>query len=118
VKSSILTAAIIWMPFARGGPYPRPAVIVTNPRSDETVKVVVCSCQSTYDQDALVELPYDPMRLGGHPKTRLKKRTFAVTTWQETIHISSLPKIEGVVPASIFERILDKIGKISSDRDT
>lgn len=114
MESSIFPGAIVWMPFARGGPDPRPAVIVTAPSSDGTVKAIVCSCQSSYDQDALVELPSDPVRCGGHPRTRLRNRTFAVTTWQETIPVSSLPKVEGVVPSSTFERILDKIDEILS----
>jgi hypothetical protein len=55
-----------------------------------------------------VELPSDP---NGHPRTRLRQRTFATVDWIEEISVSDVREIKGAIPATTLEQIVDRIRK-------
>jgi hypothetical protein len=110
VQPTISQGTILWAPFPRGGPDPRPAVALSAPRSDGKFSVIVCSTQ-VYDPDELVELPSVPIT--GHPRTKLKERTFAVANWIETLSLSDQFEIKGAVPSTTLKKILEKIRQYS-----
>ena len=108
MEPSISPGTVLWVPLQRGGDLPRPAVALSAPNSEGRFTVVAGSRQS-YDPDLEVELPSDPNRPNGHPRTRLKQRTFATVDWIEEISVSDVCEIKGAIPATTLEQIWDKI---------
>jgi hypothetical protein len=80
------------------------------PDENGQFEVVGCSTK-THDPDALVKLPSDPDLPHGHPRTKLKRDTYAVGNWIEVVCINDITGCKGHVPPSVYDRILDKIQK-------
>jgi hypothetical protein len=80
------------------------------PDKDGTVEVLGCSTK-TYTPDWIVPLPCDELRPNGHPRTKLRKPSFAVCDWVETV-LASRCSVKGYVPSSTCERIIVKMNEI------
>ena len=103
---------LLWVPLSRSGSEPHAAMALESPDSDGRLRVIGCSTK-TYSPEKLVELPSDSDRPNGHPRTKLKRRTFAVADWIEDISVSDVCEIKGIVPPTTIDRIWDKIRKYS-----
>ena len=104
---SISPGIIVWVELHRGGNKKRPAVVLSYPGPSGLFKVIVGS-RLSYDPDVEVELPSDPK---GHPRTKLRERTFVSSDWIETVSRSDVLEIHGAVPETTLDRIWDVIFK-------
>lgn len=114
MERDISSGTILLIPLVRSGPEPHAALALNAPNAEGNFQVVGCSTK-TYEPDHLIELPSDAVRPGGHPRTKLKKRTFAVCDWIENVSVSHVQAVKGVVPSTVYERILDKIRECLDD---
>jgi hypothetical protein len=87
---------------------------LNDPDVDGNVQVVGCSTK-TYTPEKLEELPSDPDRPQGHPRTRLRKPTFAVGDWIEDVSASTVCAVKGFVPSSVYDRVWDKVLQFRPD---
>ena len=99
------------MPLERSGPEPHLAMAIDAPDIDGHFQVVGCSTK-TYTPDWLIRLPSDPHRPKGHPRTKLRRDTYAVCDWTDDVSVADVFSIKGYVPQTVYERIVDKINEI------
>ena len=110
MADSILLGTILWARFGPRGQYKkRPAVVLSEPDSDDNLCVVVGSKIPPRDSSRGIELPYDPK---GRCRTKLKVRTIVDLGWREQIHINDVLQIGGVLPARTLVEIQDEIRRI------
>lgn len=109
MDASISPGSIVWVELHRGGNKKRPAVALSSPGPSGLFKIIVGS-RISYDPDIEVELPSNP---NGHPRTKLRERTFVSSDWTETISISDVIENRGAVPPTTLDRIWDLIFKNS-----
>ncbi len=91
----------------------RPAVIVTpteDIRPDGQVWVVgISSRLDAAPADVQVELPWQHQ---GHPRTGLRERCAAISTWLAQVGVGSIQGEAGDVPGPLLARILSLVGTL------
>jgi len=81
------------------------------PDTDGRFQVIGCSTKN-YTADRLIKLPSDPNRPKGHPRTKLKRDTYAVCDWPDDVSVADVCSVKGYVPQTVYERIVDKISEV------
>jgi mRNA-degrading endonuclease toxin of MazEF toxin-antitoxin module len=99
-------------------PKVRPAVVVTKSpeiRDDGNVTVVAVTSQTL---EAPVEVSVlIPWQNGGHPKTKLDRRCAAVCSWSESVPVSSIVRVGGIVPLFEMGQIVKRFLELQVNLD-
>jgi len=96
----------------RGFSKHRPAIILT--ATDEITgedDLEFMAITTTYASPAPKDHVELPWRNGGHPVTRLHRRSAAVTTWLDFASPADVLELGGDVPTKLMLQILDALGR-------
>ena len=111
MEHTISPGTLIFVPLQRSGPEPHLAMALNAPDADGHFQLVGCSTKC-YTPDWLIKLPSDPNLPNGHPRTKLKKDTWAVCDWTDDVSVADVCSTKGHVPPTVYERVVDKINEI------
>ena len=113
---SLCFGRIVWatIPDSRGLAQERHPAVVITPTDDivdgGTIWVVGVSTKSHLSPEAdRTELQYDP---SGRCRTKLKRRSWAVSTWLEEITAADVESYAGIVSDEVMDEIVGKIPKL------
>jgi hypothetical protein len=105
---------IVWVSLRdrRGYSKDRPAIILT-PTHDITDEddLELMAITTTYADPTPKDHVELPWRNSGHPVTRLKRRSAAVTTWLDFASPADVLELGGDVPPKLMLQILDSLGR-------
>ena len=97
----------------------RPAVVLSTEEQiqiDGHVRVLAVSSQvDPADVNRFVEIPWSN-QLGGHRKTKLRKKSFVICDWMTKMELQSVKPTSGFVPKQLMQEIQVKYSSLLESR--